>query len=48
MLRKIYRIFYRDIVCARNPVKYAKKVGVNLRGGGYTSMGRSLGELSLG
>lgn len=27
--RKLYRVFYRDIVCARNPVKYAKKIGVN-------------------
>ncbi len=34
MLRKIYRVFYRDIVCARNPVRYARKIGVNLRGGG--------------
>lgn len=32
VLRKIYRILYRDIVCARNPVKYARKVGVNMKG----------------
>lgn len=29
MLKKIYRIFYREVLCARNPVKYAKKIGVN-------------------
>ena len=49
MLRKIYRILYRNVVCARNPVKYARKVGINLRGGGrYISMGRSHGELNRG
>lgn len=29
ILRKLYRVFYRDVICARNPVKYAKKIGVN-------------------
>lgn len=33
ILRKIYRVFYRDVVCARNPVKYAKKIGVNFKDG---------------
>lgn len=32
MLKKIYRVLYRDLVCARNPVKYARKIGVNFRG----------------
>ena len=32
MLRKIYRVFYKEVLCIRNPVKYARKVGVNLRG----------------
>lgn len=45
-LKKIYRMFYRDIWSARNPVKYARKVGVNLRG--YTYMGRLHGELNRG
>lgn len=33
ILRKLYRVFYRDVICSRNPVKYAKKIGVNFRGG---------------
>ena len=33
LLRKLYRIFYRDVICARRPVKYADKIGVNMRGG---------------
>ena len=32
MLRRIYRVLYRDLICARNPVKYARKIGVNIRG----------------
>ena len=30
MIRKLYRAFYRKVICARNPVKYAKKIGVNM------------------
>lgn len=30
MLKKIYRAFYRNVICARNPLKYARKIGVNL------------------
>ncbi len=29
IFKKIYRVFYRDVVCARKPLKYARKIGVN-------------------
>lgn len=32
-IRKLYRYFYKLIVGKLNPVKYAKKVGVNMGGG---------------
>ncbi len=39
ILRKLYRVFYRNIVCAINPAKYAEKIGVNfVRGGVHTFM----------
>lgn len=28
-IRKLYRYFYKNVICAKNPVKYAKKIGVN-------------------
>lgn len=31
-IKKIYRIIYRKFVGTLNPVKYAKKIGVNIRG----------------
>lgn len=33
MLKKIYRIFYRQIVWRINPVRYARKIGVNFKEG---------------
>jgi len=32
MIRKYYRLLYKKIVGTLNPIKYAKKVGVNFRG----------------
>lgn len=31
-LRKLYRTIYRIIVGRKNPIKYARKIGVNMRG----------------
>lgn len=31
-LRQLYRTFYKNIICRRNPIKYAKKIGVNING----------------
>ncbi len=39
-LRKLYRIIYKNIVGRLNPVKYAKKIGVNIAGGGYIFTGK--------
>ena len=33
--RKIYRSFYKHVWCRGNPVKYAKKIGVNCKGSLY-------------
>ena len=38
-IRKLYRYFYKLIVGKLNPVKYAKKVGVNMGGVIFISMG---------
>lgn len=32
MLRKLYRVFYRKIVGNLDPLKYARKIGVNMNG----------------
>ncbi len=40
-LKKIYRTFYRDIICARKPAKYAEKIGVNFPRGGGTYLWQS-------
>lgn len=40
MFKKIYRVFYRDVICARNPLKYARKIGVNFAGGGAIFMAK--------
>lgn len=31
-LRRIYRAFYKYIICNGHPIKYAKKIGVNING----------------
>jgi acetyltransferase-like isoleucine patch superfamily enzyme len=31
-LRQLYRSFYKRVICRSNPVRYAKKVGVNIAG----------------
>lgn len=46
-IRKLYRYFYKLIVGKLNPVKYAKKVGVNM-GGGYTYTAQSAGAQNHG
>lgn len=32
LIRRIYRAFYRRIICRSDPLKYAKKIGVNIKG----------------
>jgi len=32
ILRRSYRKFYKYVICRRNPIKYAKKIGVNIQG----------------
>lgn len=32
-LKKLYRVFYRDVICARHPERYAKRIGVNFTEG---------------
>lgn len=34
-IRNIYRFIYKHIICRSNPVKYAKKIGVNFNGSVY-------------
>lgn len=31
-LRSIYRAIYKNVVCHGNPLKYARKIGVNMKG----------------
>ena len=38
-IQSIYRLFYKKIVGTLNPVKYAKKVGVNFKQGGVKLYG---------
>ncbi len=33
-MMSIKRLFYKYIIGTLNPVKYAQKIGVNMRGGG--------------
>lgn len=46
-LRKYYRIIYRMIYQKINPVKYARKIGVNM-GGNYIFTVMFLGLQNLG
>lgn len=43
-LKKYYRFLYRKVVGALNPLKYARKIGVNMYEGGYIYTGVFLGE----
>ena len=47
-LKKYYRFLYRKVVGALNPLKYARKIGVNMYEGGYIYTGVFLGERNLG
>lgn len=44
----IFKRIHRAILKRINPLDYAKLVGVNFKGGGYTSMGELNGAASPG
>ncbi len=48
MLKRLYRTVYRLLMIRWNHIRYAKKIGVNMLGGGYISMELLDGEQNPG
>lgn len=47
-ITRIIRMVKNRIMQSTNPVGWARKIGVNFPGGGYTSMAERVGAQNLG